>query len=356
MFGENQKKSVPICLCFAAIIFITLSNTTVAASFQGEEASEIRRLSTISRPDPEGVPTKVTVGVYLLDILAVNELSQTFTADFFLLFSWKDTRLALDPSAASSLARTYQMEEIWHPFATIINERNLDRHYNEILRVDNQGNVDYVQRLQGELTNPLSLQEFPLDSQTLGIKISSIRYSPEEIEFINDENRSGSRGTFSLPGWDVEQQAIDVTTEYVEVQDRHVARIDFSYMVQRHVGHYIIKVIIPLVLIILMAWAVFFIPPSSLGPQIGLPTSSIFALFILMDRISQMLPRISYLTRMDIFILGAIILVFITLGEAIVTAVLALKEKKQLARKIDRWARFVYLGLFFIVLYNAFIR
>jgi len=355
MLTNIQKMSVLVGLFIAATFFFTFSVETFGASYQEEEASEIRRVAGISRPDPEGVTTKVTVGIYVIDLMAVDDLRQTFTADFFAIVSWKDPRLALDSEDKQGTPRLFQMDEIWHPQLMIINERDLDKHYDDIFRVGSEGHVDYIQRFQGELTTHLALQDFPFDSQILRIKMASIRYTPEEVELVMDTKRSGSRGTFSIPGWTVGDTGVQGTTEYIEVQDRHLARIDLVGEVKRHTGYYIIKSLLPLMLIMFMAWAVFFIPPASLGPQIGVPTSSIFALFLFMHRISQLLPRISYLTRMDRFILGAITLVFLTLAEAIFTSVLAIKEKGELARKIDRWARFVYLALLVFVLVYAFV-
>ena len=355
MLRKNNRHIAILGIIFTLLFFSTFTVEAFAASFQEEGTPQYKRIAAISRPDPEGVPTRVTVGVYVLDIMAVDDLRQAFTADFFLLVTWKDQRLAQESNTNPESPRIFQMDEIWQPFMTILNERNLDRFYDEVLRVDDQGRVDYVQRLQGELTTPLFLKDFPIDSQLLKIKITSMRYGPDEVEFIMDEGRTGGRSTFSIPGWDVFGHAAEVTTERIEVQNRDVARIDFTAEAKRHIGYYVIKAIIPLLLIIFMAWAVFFIPPTSLGPQIGVPTSSIFALFLFMHRISSLLPRISYLTRMDRFILGAITLVFLTLGESILTSVLALHDKQELALKIDRWARFVYLGIIIIVFLNAFV-
>jgi len=356
MFRKNNNRIATLGIIFTVIFFVTFTADIYAASFQEEGAPQYKRRTRTSRPDPEGVPTKVKVGIYILDIRSVDDLRQAFTADFFLMMSWKDPRLALDPSTEPGPPRLFKMEEIWNPFMGILNELNLDRFYEDILRVDDQGTVEYYQRLQGELTTPLHLKDFPLDSQVLKIKIISMHYAPEEVEFIMDENRTGHRGTYSIPGWDYFDQIAEVTTEHIEIQDRDVVRIDFTTEVKRHIGYYIIKAILPLVLVIFMAWAVFFIPPTSLGPQIGVPTSSIFALFMFMHRIGSLLPRISYLTRMDRFILGSIALVFLTLGESILTSILALHDKQELAKKIDRWARIIYLGLFLIVLIITFIR
>jgi hypothetical protein len=225
----------------------------------------------------------------------------------------------------------------------------------EHVRVDPDGNVLYVQRFIGELSSHLYLKDFPFDKQQLAIKLVSFGYGPEEIEFVLDQPRIGRREQFSLVGWSSGEGRAEVTTEYLKVQDRDLARMDFTIEVERQEIFYIVKALIPLFLIILMAWAVFFIDPSVIGPQIGIPTSSVFALILFMHRMSALLPRVSYLTRIDRFILFSIILVFLTLGEAVLTATLAHQEKKELSLKIDRWARYVYLLLFAGVIIYSFI-
>ncbi|MGB2908720.1 MAG: hypothetical protein WBB73_16585 [Candidatus Aminicenantaceae bacterium] len=147
----------------------------------------------------------------------------------------------------------------------------------------------------------------------------------------------------------------EITTEYVEVQDRHLARMDITIPVKRHTNFFFIKVIIPLCLIVLMAWLVLWIDPSAMGPQIGIPTSAVFALIVFLQRSAALLPRIDYLTRLDRFILGVLILVFMTLGEAVTVTMLALKEKKELAGRIDFHARYVYFLVFLVILLQAFV-
>lgn len=43
-----------------------------------------------TRPDPEGVPTRVSAGLYVLDIAAINDVGQSFTARFALSLRWRD--------------------------------------------------------------------------------------------------------------------------------------------------------------------------------------------------------------------------------------------------------------------------
>lgn len=341
------------------IVFISLflgaAGQVYPSCFQEEADISQQRALVFDRPDPEGVPTKVYIGLFLIDLISIDDVNQTFTADFYAIVRWNDSRLAIENPTEDQMMRLFDIEEIWHPMIYIINQRRLSTQLERIFRADQAGNVQYVQRFSGEFSSHLDLKNFPFDKQRLALQIVSFRYGPEEIEFVLDQQRYGQRETLSLVGWSKGMIQPEVTTEYLRIQDRHLARIDFTVDVKREKPYYVIKALIPLFLIIFMAWSVFFIDPSVIGPQIGIPTSSVFALILQNNRISQLLPRVSYLTRLDRFILFSIILVFITLGESVLTATLAHKEKKELALKIDRWARYVYLCLFVCVAVYSFV-
>ena len=170
-----------------------------------------------------------------------------------------------------------------------------------------------------------------------------------------NEQLTGQRGVFSIAGWTVELETPQVTKEHLASQGRDLARLDFLLLGKRHGINFIFKLLVPLSLIVLMAWAVFWIDPSKAGPQIGLPTSAVFAFILYIFKIGAELPRISYLTRIDRFVLGATFLVFIALGEAVITTILSHKDKNSVARKVDFVFRYLYLVLFAFLIVIAFV-
>jgi hypothetical protein len=103
-------------------------------------------------------------------------------------------------------------------------------------------------------------------------------------------------------------------------------------------------------LIVFMAWTVFWLDPSQLGPQLGVATASVISFVAFQIKLQEMLPGVDYLTRMDRYILGATILVFLAFGEAILTGGLAAKGRADLSRRIDRWSRWVYVILFGVLI------
>ena len=64
-----------------------------------------------------------------------------------------------------------------------------------------------------------------------------------------------------------------------------------------------------------MSWAVFWVDPKEIGPQLGLAATSMLTLIAFQFAFTGLLPRISYLTRADRFVFSASLLVFLALVE-----------------------------------------
>ncbi len=61
------------------------------------------------------------------------------------------------------------------------------------------------------------------------------------------------------------------------------------------------------------------------------------------------LPKVPYLTRLDYFILSSTVLVFLALVEATVASYQARQGRVELARSIDRWARWGFPTVFLLM-------
>ena len=118
----------------------------------------------------------------------------------------------------------------------------------------------------------------------------------------------------------------------------------FTLPVEREYTYYFWRLIFPLALITLMAWAVFWLEPTQLAPQVTVSTGAIFSLMAFLVSQGQILPTVSYLTAADKLIVACVILVFVAFGEAILAGTLAQKGRVALAQSFDRAGRWAYLA------------
>jgi len=292
------------------------------------------------RPDPPGTPTKVLVAPYVIDIENINSAKQQFTIDLVLSLEWKDSRLA-------GRQRRLSLNEIWHPQAYLYNQRLVRKFLPDVVEISPDGTVLYMQRYYGHLASRLDLRDFPFDRQTLPITVVSFLYSPEQVNFVLDTRYTGRAENFSNTDWQIDSgkgsvRAHRTAATHDRAQQYRLARFDYVFTAKRHLSYYVWKVIGPLILIVLMSWAVFYIDPAQIGPQLGLAATSILTLIAFLFSLGNILPPISYLTRMDYFVYASLALVFLAFIEALASGFLAAHGKHELAKRFDRISRWVF--------------
>jgi hypothetical protein len=307
-------------------------------------------LTLIDRPAADSGPTEISVGIWFVDINSIDSAQQSFGADIAVVLRWKDSRLAHTGSGVAH----YALDQIWHPRVVIVNETNsVIRRLPETFDVEADGTVVYRQRYVGSFTQPLRLQSFPFDKQDFRVQLIAIRYSPNEVRFVPDQRwidaglkrAGGIAESITLPDWTVdkwETKALPYTLSPGLTYSGYV----FEFTASRNVEHYILKVILPLVLIVMMSWAVFWIDPVTSNSQISIAVTSMLTLIAYRFAVDSQLPRLPYMTRLDSFFLTSTLLVFFSLIEVLVTTILDSRKQTEQAKKIDRYCRVIFPAIF----------
>jgi hypothetical protein len=71
--------------------------------------------------------------------------------------------------------------------------------------------------------------------------------------------------------------------------------------------------------------------------------------------LGYLLPKISYLTIIDKFILGSTVFVFLALAESIITSAVFIKKRDRLARRIDLLSRWLFSASFILLFFISFV-
>ena len=320
-----------------------------SAAAQVSVREDLSRQWVHVRPDPEGTPTRVEIGAYFLDVMTIDDATQTFEVDLVFSARWRDPRLAFSVEAAGLDEVVLPLAEVWYPGFSTLNRRESETFLPDNVQIEPNGQVTYSQRIQATLASRLDLLEFPFDSQVLPIHMVAYQFGPEEIELVLADNMTGIRGDFSVTGWVIEEGEHRVEPVQLPGVRHRFAGVSFLLSAERRSSYFSLTMLVPLVLIVLMAWTVFWIDPSVVPPKVGISTASIFSLIAFRFSLRSGLPDVAYMTRADQFLLGTTLLVFAALGEVIVTARLAKQGSEALARRIDRWGRWVYLAAFILL-------
>ena len=275
----------------------------------------------------------------VLDIHEVNSAEQRITANVGFMARWHDPRLAHDGPDSKRM----RLDEIWSPDFQVLNRQSIIQTMPRVAEVMPDGEVIYRQRIWGGFSQRFDLRAFPFDRQTLRIPLVSASYSADEVVLIDDVDApSGVREPLSLPDWRVLGWSLDSVdlhlSEHLAARSTLMVTVD----VARYHGYYIFKIFLPLLLIVMMAGIAFWIAPSETGPRISVAVTSMLTLIAYRFMIGHLLPVVSYLTTMDVFILGATTLVFLTLIQAVATNILAKSGRESLAIRLDKVARLIF--------------
>jgi hypothetical protein len=215
------------------ILVIVIVIVFAAMSIQFAHSAETPAL--IERPSSGNGPTQVSVGIWVVDINKIDSAEQSFTAEVAVVLRWKDPRLA---HTSSGLVR-YPLEQVWHPRVTIVNETNsVSRKFPDSVEVEPDGTVTYRQRYAGAFTQPLRLRSFPFDRQTFRVQLLAVRYRPNEVTFVPDEDwvRAGLKDaggiapSITLPDWTIEKwetKPLTIPVTPSNSRPREMCRITF---------------------------------------------------------------------------------------------------------------------------------
>jgi hypothetical protein len=174
------------------------------------------------------------------------------------------------------------------------------------------------------------------------------------VTFLQDE-RTGFAEEFSIADWTVTGSSVEYEPFRLPTAEQSYPQITYRVEVRRNRAYYAQKVFLPLILIICMSWAVFWIDPKLVPPQIGISTSAVLTLIAFLFSLAYTLPRLSYLTRADRFVMGATVLVFFAFGEALLSTGLAGRGREEAALRIDRLSRIVFPTVFAAILLYALV-
>ncbi|XP_042663279.1 gamma-aminobutyric acid receptor subunit gamma-4 isoform X2 [Tyto alba] len=225
------------------------------------------------RPDIGIKPTFIDVDIYVNSIGPVSVIQMEYTIDIFFAQTWYDRRLRFNSTLKALTLNTNMVSRIWIPDTFFRNSKRADSHWittpNQLLRIWNDGKVLYTLRLTIEAECLLQLQNFPMDTHSCPLVFSSWEYMVMTVSF------------------------------------------DLS----RRMGYFAIQTYIPCILTVVLSWVSFWIKRDSTPARTSLGITTVLTMTTLSTISRKHLPRVSYITAMDLFVSVCFIFVFAALME-----------------------------------------
>jgi hypothetical protein len=304
------------------------------------------------RPVPEGGgPTEIRCAIGVLDLDEINDAGQNFTVNVYLRIQWNDPREAHGGKALV----IKKLDEVWYPHLLLVNRQRTWTSMAEGVEISPDGAVVYRQQLWGDFSQPMNLHDFPFDQQVFAIQV--VEAGPEQagdLVLVQDpEMESYIVENYSVADWKVVQSEVS-SEPYVVPNGERVDSFSFLFTAKRLPNHHLIKIIAPLLMIVILSWLVFWLDPSEGGSQLGVAVTSFLTMIAYHVALSSSLPEISYLTRLDVFVFGATLLVFLAVIEVVITTGLSRTGRIKAARWMDRVCRILFPGALALVAVYAY--
>ena len=306
-------------------------------------------------PAENGRPLDVTIALHIVNIAAIDEVSEQFQLDAYLFEWWNDPRLAYTPSGTDDRERNYAFGEIWIPQLEVLNAATPRTRFDTAIQVAPDGTVTYAERFRVVVSSKFALRRFPFDRQTLVVLIHPFLIDHPRIGFKLGDNAAWTASEFenysSLAQWRL--TSVEPRVGMAPTYGGHtIAEARFAIAVQRRSSFYLWKVFLPLLLMVFLSWAVFWIEAGDLSNQIQVAVTTILTVIAFAFAISATMPRLPYLTYIDAFFLECYIYVFLAVVELMVVHVTHRSEARRdlglTIRKYSRWvipASFVVTNL-----------
>ena len=309
----------------------------------------------LERPTVWGEPTEVRLLVYVIDVDEIDSANQTFAASVYVEARWNIP--ALRHKGPGPLYRS--LSDVWSPRLTIVNLQQQWTAFPEAVEISPVGEVVYRQKIWGRFSQPLDLKNFPLDRQLLEIHLAAAGLLENEVKMVSLKRGSGRASgigqQISVPDFRVVSWKAESSPYIAYKGAPGTAGFLFQIEMARQPMYYLVKVIIPLCLIVMMSWAPNWIDPDQIGANLGISATSFLTLVAYLFAITVLLPRVSYITRMDRFILLSTVVVFLSLVQTVGSAALVKKGKTRLVHRIDLGSRAVYPIFLLIIVFVSFV-
>ncbi len=292
-------------------------------------------------------PVEVEVSLKVHQITSIDQKAENFGVVATLTMQYNVPELAAKPGETNLARRMHTAES----FVRLITDRNLTwpahsfynaqgriDYQNRIVLIDPQGNVNYFAHFTATFQAPdFDFRHFPLDHQVFHLKLNLLP-PMDKFVFKSSTGASGIGDTLGEEEWILENAQFGVTTH--DALEYPASRFILSFEGQRHLSYYVVRIMIPMVIIILVSWFSFFL--NDYSKRIDLAGGNLLLFIAFNFTIANDLPRLGYLTLMDTFMLATFVITGLVVLVNVGLKRLQSHGRGELADKLDDYGIWGY--------------
>jgi hypothetical protein len=299
-------------------------------------------------------PVKVKIGLFLTNLIDVDEVKEMFHISGYLFMTWKDPRLAFSP-ARGATDRSYNLDSIWVPRVFMVNASVQREKITTNARGDPDGTIHYLELFQAELTTSFYLEPFPFDTESLEMFVEPFLDERDTmtLEYDNQVGGVGTEPFVELAQWKILAIRGAEQRHAIAATGRAISELEIDLVVQRRYRYYLWKVFLPLFAMVAIAYSAFWIKTSDYYTQISITLTAILTEIAFLFAISSSLPKVPYLTFIDAFFLMSFAFSCGCIVELVVVHQSLERNREEHAARVRTISRILYPVLYVAILVLA---
>lgn len=330
----------------------TVSIIAVLASVwaYGVPAAEAEAFA-LGPPKGDG-PVVVQANFQLRDINAIDDEAETFELSGVLTLTWHDPRSAFDPDEAGVAEKIYQgdyqFNELaagWFPQIVLVNESGQFEKHGVVLRVRADGTSTLTETINAVAEANLNLRRYPFDRQRLEAVFEVLGADETEVVLHSEGSpEASSDRKLHTPQWTLTDVDISVRDRPTSNTGRQVvaSALVLGVDVERDSFFVVRLIVIPLVLIVMLSWSVFWMGRSLLADRISVSFIGILTAVAYQNIVSEIQPHISYMTLVHGFLNLSLFIMCATVVINLVVGAFDAQGKEAAGDGIDRACRWIF--------------
>lgn len=263
----------------------------------------------------DALPVVVTTDFTLLQIDSIDLESEQFAFSGTLIMSWYDARQRFDPVAEQVAEKlyigAYQFNEVftgWWPQLTLVNDAGRFDSDAVMLRVRSDGTMLLTQTVHAIAKAKLDLRMAPFDRQHIEAEFQLVGFDTDEVTLRPSLSKYASGAEldsrYHLQQWTVDAIDLVHTPRLMRAigVERDASAVVLSIEVTRDPLFYLRLMILPMAIMVMLSWSVFFMDRSSIGDRLNVSFIGILTAVAYQMMLDDALPHISYMTVMNGFL------------------------------------------------------
>ena len=148
-----------------------------------------------------------------------------------------------------------------------------------------------------------------------------------------DQSHSNVNANISLAQFSYNVLLMDsYSTDYYDIA---YPGIIMKLHLTRQIGYHIVQTYIPSAVFVVIAWLSLFIPAESVPGRVGMGMTTLLTLTAMFSSVRQTVPKVSYISFLDIWMLICMLFVFSCILEFIIATVFLRSGKKSQGDKVS---------------------